>query len=677
MLAKEPPRTAPHATKWRRRVLLLSGSVVVIAVCFAIRRTWGPEGANAQAPRGKAAAPASQSAKAAAAPEAEHKLDIVAVVNHQKITRDDLARECIMHYGEDVLESLVNKHLIADQCRKQNIGVTRKDVDAEIDRMAERFGLPTEQWLKMLREERGIAPEQYARDIIWPTIALRKLAATKVEPTRQEVLEAYETQFGPAVQVRLIACTDPKKAQSVRARAAQKPDDFGTLAVKESEDPNSASSKGIIQPIRKHLGDPKLEQVAFAMRPGEISEVIEVQGQYVILKCEAQLPARPAPMETVEKTLTEAVRDKKLRLVAHTVLDDLQKASVVENVFNDARMRQANPGVAAKINGSAISMQELAEECIERHGGDVLTGTINHRLLEQECQRRGIQISKQDTDAEVARAAVAMGHVTKDKRPDVDAWLKHVKEEQGTPLELYVYDVVWPSVALKKLVGDKVDVTEEDLRKGYEANYGPRVRCRAIVLNQQRRAQEVWEMARKKPTVEYFGQLAAEYSVEAGSRALEGEVPPIQRHGGQPLLEKEAFALRPGDLSGIIQVGDRFVILFCEGRTEPVQVDFNSVRKDIYEDIHEKKLRLAMAAEFTRIQEAAQIDNYLAGTSQSSKLDKKLLQQQQKSPLDADLAPAAKSTGAKSAVRPASANVPKQAPARIGVARPEERRAWK
>ena len=153
-------------------------------------------------------------------------------------------------------------------------------------------------------------------------------------------------------------------------------------------------------------------------------------------------------------------------------------------------------------------------------------------------------------------------------------------------------DAVWPSVALKKLVGDRVDVTDVDLKKGFEANFGPRVRCRAIVLNSQRKAQEVWEKARDNSTVENFGALAEAYSIEAGSRALKGEVPPIQKHGGQPLLEKEAFALEEGELSGIIQTaGDNFVILLCEGRTKPVQVDFEEVREQLHEELYEKKLR--------------------------------------------------------------------------------------
>ena len=98
-------------------------------------------------------------------------------------------------------------------------------------------------------------------------------------------------------------------------------------------------------------------------------------------------------------------------------------------------------------------------------------------------------------------------------------WLELVTKKQGVSVDVYRRDAVWPSVALQKLVGDKIEVTEEDMRKGFEANYGPRVRCRAIVMDQLRRAQQVWEMARKQPTVENFGELAAKYSIEGSSRA--------------------------------------------------------------------------------------------------------------------------------------------------------------
>jgi len=72
-------------------------------------------------------------------------------------------------------------------------------------------------------------------------------------------------------------------------------------------------------------------------------------------------------------------------------------------------------------------------------------------------------------------------------------------------------------------------------------------------------------------------------------------------------------------LSGIIQIADKYILLFCEGRTEPKDIDYASVRKYIYEDIFEKKQRLAMADAFEQLQKNASIDNYLAGTSRSPK----------------------------------------------------------
>ncbi len=259
--------------------------------------------------------------------------------------------------------------------------------------------------LKLLKEERGITNAQYAKDIIWPTLALRKLADARLQVTPQDMQMAYETQFGPAVQVRVITTTDPKKAQALRAEVMKNPEDFGNIAKERSEDAGSASAKGMIQPVRKHMGDPTIEKVAFSMKEEEISEIFQVQNQFVFMKCEALVPARPVPIEQVEKLLVEAIRDKKLRLEAKDVFEELQKQTVVENIFNDPQKRAKFPGVAATINGHPITMEELAEECIERHGKESLKGLINHRLVEQACLKRKIQIAPPDMDAEVLRSA--------------------------------------------------------------------------------------------------------------------------------------------------------------------------------------------------------------------------------------------------------------------------------
>lgn len=629
MSRKGSRSVAPHAMSRRARLGMIFCGVGLVAACLVIRYYWGAESASADpsAARGVRTPAARRGAtktrsSAKTVPNSSSRPQVVAVVNGRQISRNELGGECLRHYGEDVLESLVNKLLIAQECKRRNIVVTRAEVDGEIERLAQRFGLPRDQWLKMLKTERGINPAQYASDIIWPTLALRRLAGERLKVTPEELTKAYETKYGSAVRGRLIVCKDPEKAKRLRAAAAANPDEFGNLAKEHSEDA-SASFKGLIQPIRKHGSYKEIEQAAFTMADGEISKVIPAGGQYVILKREGLLPGQKVSYEQVAPRLEEAVRDHKLRSAAQDIFRQLQDRSVVDNVLNDPQKRRKMPGVAAVINGHKITISQLAEECIERHGPEVLEGTVNRKLIELACAKHKITVSEADIDKEILRAAEVSVPPKADGSPDVEAWLKLVTQQQGISVEVYRRDSVWPSAALKKLVGEKLWASpkelQEDLRKGYEANYGPRVRCLAIVLDNLRRAQQVWEKAQNNLTTEYFGELAAEYSIEPGSRALRGEVPPIQKHGGQPLLEKEAFALKPGELSGVIQVGQRYVILFCQGRTEPTGVGFEEVRDEVYRHVHQKKQRLAMAEEFQQLQQGATIDNYLAGTSHSPK----------------------------------------------------------
>jgi len=136
---------------------------------------------------------------------------VVATVNTRRITRDDLARDCLRHFGKEVLESMVNKQLIMRECRQRGITVTRSEVNAEIEGMARRFKIPVDQWLKMLKQERNVSPEQYANDIIWPTIALRKLAGDQLSVSEQELRTEFDMQYGEQIRVRLIATRDLQK----------------------------------------------------------------------------------------------------------------------------------------------------------------------------------------------------------------------------------------------------------------------------------------------------------------------------------------------------------------------------------------------------------------------------------------------------------------------------------
>ena len=549
--------------------------------------------------------------------------NIVAVVNGQSITRQELAQQCMERYGEQVVESLVNKHLILQACKQQGIRITNQDIENEIEAIATRFSLPKDRWLEMLEQERNINPEQYRRDIIWPTIALKQLATDELIVSDQELKDAFESEYGPKIQARMIATSDRDKAEKLLAAVKADPAEFGNLAKKHSEDPNSAAARGLIPHIRRHVGEPKVEAAAFALQPGEISEIVSVANQFLIFKCEKRLPATPispAYRKIANEQLKERIIDRNLRDASTTIFQKLQQGAEVVNVYNDPSTRQKYPGVAAMINGQQITIRQLAEECIARHGHAVLDDEINHKLLRQSLDKAGKKVNEKDIDVEIARAAEAYGFITRENKPDIERWLEEVTGQEGIDVKTYIRDAVWPSVALKKLVVDDVKVTSEDLNRGFEANYGERVDVLAIVLSNQRVAQEVWDMARGNKNMRFFGELASQYSIEPVSRANLGEVPPVRRFSGQPAIEQEAFSLSGDDpLSAIVAVADKYIIMFYKGRTEPVVEELSVVQDELAKDLKEKKMRVAMAQRFDDIRDGAQIDNFLSGASQSGR----------------------------------------------------------
>jgi parvulin-like peptidyl-prolyl isomerase len=577
-----------------------------LIVAFAlVWRTWsGSPAADATPPKAE---------PVAATPAAPKPL---ALVNGAEITADQLAAECLARHGTSVLETLVNRTLIEQACRKAGVTITPADVTAEIEAMAKRFNVPTDKWLELIEKERGIKPQQYADDIVWPMLALRILARDAGEPTAEAIRIAYETRFGPAIKARIIASRTRGEAEKLRVQAIAAPDEFAALARQHSVDVGSASANGWVQPIRLHSGDPAFDRAAFALEPGAISPVVQVADQFIVIKCEGRLPAADVTLADATPGLAAELRERTSRQASTDVFRAIQDASRIENVLNDPARSQATPGVAALINGEPIATEKVSGIAVERHGQEVLEILITRLLIGQALARQQQAVVQADLDAEVARAATSMGFKRKDGSPDVEAWLERVTREEKIPLRHYMEDVVWPSVALKKLVGG-VPVLKEDLDKAFAATFGPRARCRIIVLDSQRRAQEVWQLARKNPTAEAIGALAETYSVDPTTRALRGEVPPIQRFGGQPTLEREVFALSPGELSGVVQIADRFMVIFCEGFTDPAKVSFDEVRDDLYDDIFEKKQRIEMARHFSHLRESAAIDNFLAGTSQA------------------------------------------------------------
>ncbi len=262
--------------------------------------------------------------------------------------------------------------------------------------------------------------------------------------------------------------------------------------------------------------------------------------------------------------------------------------------------------ILARVGKETISYDLVAQEAVSRHGKEILDDLINRMIIQQKCEEAGVMVTEEEIHAEVSRIA---------KRFSLDppGWYNMLQAERNITPQQYRQSVIWPMLSLKKLAGEQVDITEEEMDKAFVRNYGPRVKARLILIDNQRRAQEVWEKCKRDP--DNFDKLAEEFSVDPSSRALGGSIPPIPMHSGNDTLEKAAFKLQEGEISGLIELQTgRYAILKSEGKTEPIVKHKSEVQDQLYEELFEAKTQQSVAKIFEQIKKEVPVDNLLTGT---------------------------------------------------------------
>jgi parvulin-like peptidyl-prolyl isomerase len=276
--------------------------------------------------------------------------------------------------------------------------------------------------------------------------------------------------------------------------------------------------------------------------------------------------------------------------------------------------------VVATVNGQPIARDRLADELIESGGPQQLDLMINRLIVEQMCKEAKIEVSDKEVDKDIENTLTKMRMKRKE-------FVDTVLARQGISFAQYRRDRVWPKLAMVKLVKDRVKVTDEDVRKGFEASFGKKVETRMLVVQEFGRTQELWEMLKKIPAGEErlrkFEDVCREYSIDTASRSLGGKVSPFNLHSDNPELEKAIFNLKVGELSSIMQIPNGNVIFLCVAHLPPqegVTLDTvmnkqtnETVRKMLHDRIYIKLLQSAADEAFTEARKKARVENFLTG----------------------------------------------------------------
>jgi hypothetical protein len=245
---------------------------------------------------------------------------------------------------------------------------------------------------------------------------------------------------------------------------------------------------------------------------------------------------------------------------------------------------------------------ELAEHLIARFGAERLEFLVNRIIVERACKARNIFVTDAEVEAQFRADMMAIGpHMT------AATFQKEILSRYNKSLIEWKEDVLRPKLMLSKLCRPMVTVTEEDLRHGFEGRYGPKVQCRMISCKDMNTALKIWNKISHASNVEqaFLEEAKQQYINELAATA--GHIPPIHKHFGDARVEKEAFNLKPGQLSQLMELTEgQTIMLFCERHIPAESLRrFEDERFALEKEILEMKLSQTMADVVKKLRQEA------------------------------------------------------------------------
>jgi peptidyl-prolyl cis-trans isomerase C len=144
------------------------------------------------------------------------------------------------------------------------------------------------------------------------------------------------------IKVEQGATEEDKKKRKAKTEEVleklKKGEDFAKLASEVSDDLGTKAKGGDLDFFAKGSMIPAFEEAAFALKPGELSNMVETEYGYHIIKLEEKKESVLEPYETIK----EKVKDM--------ALQEMRKAAVtefVEKSLKNAKV-EINPGLISK-----------------------------------------------------------------------------------------------------------------------------------------------------------------------------------------------------------------------------------------------------------------------------------------------------------------------------------------
>ncbi|MCD6392081.1 MAG: peptidylprolyl isomerase [Planctomycetes bacterium] len=210
---------------------------------------------------------------------------------------------------QGIVEGLIIEKLIDQKVKERKIEVTDKEVEDVLQNILTNNKMTMEQFKEQL-STMGLTLEvlrgQFKRRVgLVKLLELEmKAAGEPFEATDAEAKTYYDAnqkRFGESVRASHILIKADMKDETAKAEATKKiedllkraraGEDFAELAKQYTDDPGSKKTGGEYTFPRGQMVPP-FEQAAFSLEVGQISDVVETQYGYHIIKLSEKIPAK-------------------------------------------------------------------------------------------------------------------------------------------------------------------------------------------------------------------------------------------------------------------------------------------------------------------------------------------------------------------------------------------------
>jgi len=266
----------------------------------------------------------------------------LARVNDQPITEEEFRRALIVQEGARMLLEMIDTRLIMQAAAKQNVGLTDHELDLKLQQAIARIGSERDfdEQLRQNRRSKEEFREELRAEALLERLALANHPLDDTDLRQYYASHQSEFSYPEQVRLRLMLFREKASADTV-ASALHEPDaDFAGLAKAFSEDPATKDEGGDTGFVSRTDFAKPISDRAFAMKPGQTSDVFQVPDGWAIIKLEAKRPAGVQPFEGLRDTLKARVQVQHLE---QAVKDWLKRARA------EAQLKIPDPMLATHV----------------------------------------------------------------------------------------------------------------------------------------------------------------------------------------------------------------------------------------------------------------------------------------------------------------------------------------